>query len=85
MSDLQDALKWVPWKQDIKDNAPDESSYRAGVDMLNVIREAAKRVANGERIYQCSQHGFRGTPRCNDNPDCHLSLGVWVGITEDTE
>ncbi len=48
---------------------------------IAVVVKTARGVANGEQIYRCSQHGFRGTPRCNDNPACYLSLGVWVAIT----
>jgi len=36
------------------------------------------REIEGDPIVRCSQHGFRGTPRCNDNPACILQDGVWV-------
>ncbi len=33
---------------------------------------------NADQIVRCSQHGFRGTPRCNDNDACSLQAGVFV-------
>jgi len=51
---------------------------------IHAFVEAARGVVKGEDIYRCSQHGFRATPRCNDNPRCDLFLGVWVMIKEES-
>lgn len=78
MSELQDALNIT------ERSMMERVEIVEFTEALRTVNEAARQVANGEQIYRCSQHGFRGTPRCNDNPACSLQLGVWV-TTEDTE
>ncbi len=75
MSDLGNALDWIVQATDIELADPQNE------ERLNIVIKAARDVANGEQTYRCSQHGFRGTPRCNDNPACSLQPGVWVGVT----
>lgn len=38
-------------------------------------------VLEADQTYRCSQHIFRATPLCNDNPNCSLQLGVFVPVT----
>jgi len=79
MSDLQADIDFFDQLQEDKNDRPFGGH-------LGAVLDAARRVANGEQTYRCSQHGFRATPRCNDNPACSLQLGVWFGITtEDTD
>ena len=88
MNELQDTIDRidnpsVSISQMLIDDGP---AWQGFIDDLEVIVDAARRVANGEETYRCSQHGYRGTPRCNDNSTCTLQRGVWVGITtEDDE
>ena len=71
-SELEEALDWA---------ATNRSGMFGLGSHVAVLAKAARDVANGKQIYRCSQHGFRGTPRCNDNPACSLQLGVWVVIS----
>ena len=75
---LAEAVKqvWEPFIQDGANGIPEPHAQ--------IITNAAGAILNADQTYRCSQHGYRATPRCNDNPACSLQLGVWVGITEAT-
>ncbi len=54
---------------------------------IHPMWQAVDAVLEADDVVWCSQHGFRGTPRCNDNDACFLQTGVFVLITRpgDTE
>ncbi len=49
---------------------------------FGVLLDVVDEVLGGEPVVRCSQHGFRGTPRCNNNDACSLQAGVFVPVVE---
>ena len=49
---------------------------------FGVLLDAVDAVLGGDPVVRCSQHGFRGTPYCNNTPTCVLQAGVFVPVVE---
>ncbi len=47
---------------------------------FGIFLDAVDAMLHGDPLVRCSQHGYRGTPRCNDNDQCFLQDGVFVPV-----